>query len=90
MNQAGVKMALRRQRRKNKDQRAEINRILRDPDALDALVAEVVICERGASNHVSAYDSPLDWAKWIVDNWEIVFKIISTIMIFMGEEDDDE
>lgn len=90
MNRAGVKLALRRQRRKNKDQRPQINRILRDEDALDALCAEIEIAERGAANHVTAYDSPMDWAKWVVDNWETIWKAIQMIIIFVGDDEGGE
>ena len=84
MSKAGTRLALRKLRRQHPEERDNINVILRDPDKIELLQDEMVM-RCGDSNLV---ESPMAWFTFLINNWEMILKAISALILIFGEEEE--
>ncbi|GAG59867.1 unnamed protein product [marine sediment metagenome] len=72
--------------RKDASQRAEIRIVLRDPDLLDALVAEVTAV---AATELGAIGdgSFMEFFQWLIEHSDEIFAIISKLLIIFAESE---
>ena len=80
-----VRIGLRRLARKHPEKRDEIRKVLRDQDLFDAVV------ESATETYSDTYgddDGPLiNLLNWIVENYEVIFQIITKLLIFFDDKD---
>jgi len=79
-----VRLALRRMWRGQLDRRDEIREILRDDDLLGALTEELVVVS--AREYGVGDGSFLDFFKFLMDNFELIFEIIAKLLILFGDD----
>jgi hypothetical protein len=81
-----VRLALRRMARKHPERHEEIRSVLRDPDLLDALIAETQACASAELGDVGE-GSFLEFFQWLIDNSDQLFEIITKLLVlFSGNE----
>jgi len=80
-----MRLALRKIRKEHPEDKENIKEIMRDQDKLAMLEEEM----QGQANCYGVMvGGAMDWFNYLVENWEMVLKAISVIILLVGKEGD--